>query len=139
MFDLSIEKILVLVFVALFVLGPERLPAAAAWAGKAIRQAKGVVAGAHEKVRAEMGPEFDQLRQPLADLRAPLQELRALRDPRTAVMRHLFTDTDPLAEPPAPTSTGAAGMGVKPVTGQQVPTGPVLARNEPPPVDVDAT
>lgn len=30
MFDLSIGKIMVLVLVALFVLGPERLPAAAA-------------------------------------------------------------------------------------------------------------
>lgn len=34
MFGLSIEKIVVLVVVALFVLGPERLPAAAAWLGK---------------------------------------------------------------------------------------------------------
>jgi len=136
MFDLSIEKILVLVLVALFVLGPERLPAAAAWAGKAIRQAKGAVANAHEQVRTQLGPEYDQLRQPLADLRAPLQELRGLRDPRTAVMRHLFTDSEPLAEPSAPASTSTAGMGVKPVTGLQVPA---LAPNEQPPIDLDAT
>ncbi|MEN3267928.1 MAG: hypothetical protein V7646_4822 [Pseudonocardia sp.] len=29
-----------------------------------------------------MGPEFDELRKPLAELRAPLQELCALRGPR---------------------------------------------------------
>ncbi len=33
MFDLSLEKIAVLMVVALFVLGPERLPAAAGWIG----------------------------------------------------------------------------------------------------------
>lgn len=82
---------------ALFVLGPERLPTAAAWAGKAIRQIKAFATGANEQLRNELGPEFDQLREPLAELRAPLQELRALRDPRAAVMRHLFNDTDPLS------------------------------------------
>lgn len=104
MFDLSIEKILVLVLAALFVLGPERLPAAAAWAGRAIRQVKGFAAGAHEQVRAEMGPEPDQLRAPLAELRAPLQELRAplqelraLCDPRGAVLRHLLAEPTPAA------------------------------------------
>ena len=113
MFGLSIEKILVLVLVGLFVLGPERLPAAAAWAGKTIRQVKGFAAGASEQLHAEMGPELDQLRQPLADLRAPLQELRALRDPRSAVMRHLFADPEPASTPkpvtqPLPGTPGAA-------------------------------
>ncbi|MBN9098764.1 MAG: Sec-independent protein translocase subunit TatB [Pseudonocardia sp.] len=139
MFDLSIGKIMVLVLVALFVLGPERLPAAAAWAGKAIRQVKSFATGANERLRDELGPEFDQLREPLAELRAPLQELRALRDPRAAVVRHLFNDTDPLSEQPASTSSGPAGDGVKPVTGQQVPAPATLARNEAPPIDLDAT
>lgn len=108
MFDLSIEKILVLLLVALFVLGPERLPAAAAWLGKSIRQAKGAIAGANAQLRAEMGPELDQLRAPLAELRAPLAELRALRDPRAAVMRHLLADPAPATSPgPAAASTAA--------------------------------
>ncbi len=118
MFDLSFEKIVVLVVVALFVLGPERLPAAAVWVGKTIRQVKGFAATANEQLQAEMGPELDHLRQPLAELRAPLQELRALRDPRAAVMRHLLADptptpaTDPVAGRTAgavPTVTTDAG------------------------------
>ncbi len=118
MFDLSFEKILLLVVVGLFVLGPERLPAAAEWLGRSIRQLKGFAAAASEQIQAEIGPELDQLRQPLAELRAPLQELRALRDPRSAVMRHL------MADPPG--STDAVPMS----TATAVTT---------PPIDHDAT
>lgn len=92
MFDLSFEKIAVLVVAALFVLGPERLPAAAEWLGSTIRQIKGFATAAGEQLQAEIGPELDHLRQPLAELRAPLQELRALRDPRAALMHHLMAD-----------------------------------------------
>ncbi|MCW2718229.1 MAG: sec-independent protein translocase protein TatB [Pseudonocardiales bacterium] len=129
MFDLSIEKIMVLVVVALFVLGPERLPAAAEWLGRTIRQVKAFAAGASDQLQREIGPEFDQFRKPLADLRAPLQELRGLRDPRAAVMRHLLD-----APEPAPVAV------VKPVTAPPVPAaGQVLAAGERPPVDLDAT
>jgi len=99
MFDLSVPKILVLVLVALFVLGPERLPAAATWLGQNIRRVKGFAAGATETLRNEFGPEFDQLRQPLQDLRGPLQELRGLRNPQAAMMRHLFDEPQPQAQP----------------------------------------
>lgn len=70
MFGLSIEKIVVLIGVALFVLGPGRLPAGASWLGKAIGQVKGFAAAANEQLHAELGPELDQLRQPHAELRA---------------------------------------------------------------------
>lgn len=119
MFGLSIEKIVVLVVVALFVLGPERLPAAAAWLGKTIRQVKGFAAAANDQLHAELGPELDQLRQPLAELRAPLHELRSLRDPRAMMMRHL------LAEPVA-----TAGQAAVVLTKTATPS---------PPVDLDAT
>ena len=87
MFDLSIEKIVVLALVALFVLGPERLPAAAQWLGKTVRQVKDYATGAHEHLRSELGPEFEQFRGPLEDLRS----VRDL-DPRRALRRHLFDD-----------------------------------------------
>ncbi len=136
MFDLSIGKIMVLLLVALFVLGPERLPAAAAWAGRAIRQIKGFAGGANEKLRSELGPELDQLRDPLADLRAPLEELRALRNPRASVMRYLLNETDPLSEQSA-TTTEPAGAAVGSVGNQHVTGAPV--HNPQPPYDDDAT
>ncbi|MFC4942376.1 twin-arginine translocase TatA/TatE family subunit [Pseudonocardia sp. GCM10023141] len=95
MFDLSFEKLLVLVVAALFILGPERLPGAAAWLGQTVRKVKEFGSGAQEQIRRELGPEFEEISRPLAELRAPLQELRALRDPRAAVMRHLLADPAP--------------------------------------------
>ena len=61
MFDLSIGKIVVLGLVALFVLGPERLPAAMGWLGRTIGQVKDYAAGARQHLE---GPEYDQLRAP---------------------------------------------------------------------------
>ncbi len=105
MFDLSPGKILVLVLAALFVLGPERLPAAASWLGGAIRKAKAFAASANAQITSELGPELDHLRAPLAELRAPLQELRGLRDPRSAVLRHLLA-----GDPPAAHAAAAADV-----------------------------
>ncbi len=138
MFDLSIEKIVVLLLVALFVLGPERLPAAAAWLGRTIRQLKTYLAGANEHVRSELGPEFDEIRKPLEELRGPLHDLRALRYPRTTLTRALFD----LAPPPTPTTLGDL---VPTPFDEVVPTIPVPAAMPPPrppgrpPTDPEAT
>lgn len=127
MFDsIGWGEIIVLVVAGLFILGPERLPAAAAWTGKAIRQVREYATGAREQLRGELGPEFDELRK-------PLEELRGLRNfnPRTAVRRTLFDDgqesqsnghTPPAAPPYAPP-----------------PAPERLGPNERPPMDPDAT
>jgi sec-independent protein translocase protein TatB len=80
-------EILVLVVAGLFVLGPERLPGAAAWLGRTIAQAKSFATGATAQIRAEMGPDFD-------DLRRPVDELRRLRgrDPRRSALDALLRD-----------------------------------------------
>jgi sec-independent protein translocase protein TatB len=61
-------EIVVLVVAALFILGPERLPGAAAWLGRTIRQVKTYAAGAGAQIRDELGPDFDELRRPVAEL-----------------------------------------------------------------------
>ena len=79
MFDsMGWGEIIVLIVAGLFILGPERLPSAAAWVGRSIRQVREYASGAREQLRGELGPEFDELRK-------PLEELRGLRDfnPRT--------------------------------------------------------
>lgn len=108
MFGLSIEKIIVLVVVALFVLGPERLPAAATWVGHNLRRGKAVLADAQQRIQDELGPDYDRIREPLQDLRAPLQELRNLRDPRRALLNHLLDEPAPTAPPPTATRPPAA-------------------------------
>ena len=52
-----------------------------------IRQVREYATGARDQLRRELGPEFDELRK-------PLEELKGLRDfnPRTAVRRTLFDD-----------------------------------------------
>ncbi len=128
-------EIIVLIVAGLFILGPERLPSAAAWMGKAVRQVKDYATGAREQLRGQLGSEFDELRK-------PLEELRGLRDfnPRYAVKRSLFDD-DPFLKP--------NGFGTGPNLTKStfpLPDYPVpglapesLAKGERPPIDPDAT
>ncbi|SDC99989.1 Sec-independent protein translocase protein TatB [Actinokineospora iranica] len=80
-------EILVLGIAGLFILGPERLPAAAAWLGRSIRKAREFATGARDQLKTELGPEFDELRKPLQDL----QQLRNF-DPKQIVANQLFGD-----------------------------------------------
>lgn len=73
MFGLSLEHLGILLVAALFVLGPERLPGAVSGVARAARRAREFATGAQERLEAELGPEFEQVRK-------PLQELRALRE-----------------------------------------------------------
>lgn len=92
MFDsIGWTELVVLIVAGLFILGPERLPSAAAWLGKTVRQVKEYATGAREQLRSELGPEFDELRKPLEDLRG----IRNF-DPRKAVTQHLFDGENPL-------------------------------------------
>ena len=86
---MSLEKLFILAIVAMFVLGPERLPTAASWLAKTLRQIKSYTAAANQRIRSELGPEFDDIRQPLDDLRTDWTHLRTWRDPRTALIHHL--------------------------------------------------
>ncbi|WP_296371870.1 MULTISPECIES: twin-arginine translocase TatA/TatE family subunit [unclassified Pseudonocardia] len=107
MFGISYEKLFVLAVIALFVLGPERLPAAATWVGQNIRRVREFAGHANRQLRSELGPEFDQLREPLEQLRGPLQDLRSLRDPRSALMRHLLDEPSPPSNGPVPSARPA--------------------------------
>jgi sec-independent protein translocase protein TatB len=90
MFNIGWAEFLVLTVAGLFIIGPERLPSAAAWLGRSIRQLREYATGAREQLRDHMGPEFDE----------PLEELRRLRrfnprgfTPRSSIA-HLLDDMD---------------------------------------------
>jgi sec-independent protein translocase protein TatB len=122
MFDsIGWGEILVLVVAGLFILGPERLPSAAAWLGRTVRQIREYATGARAQLRAELGPEFDELRRPLEDL-------RGIRDlnPRRMVAKQLFEDDD--VKPNG-----------YPNPAQRPPSARPLAPGERPPIDPDAT
>lgn len=82
-------EMLVLVIAGLVILGPERLPGAIRWTSSALRQARDYVSGATSQLREDLGPEFEDLRQPLAEL----QKLRGMT-PRAAIAKHLLDGDD---------------------------------------------
>jgi sec-independent protein translocase protein TatB len=126
MFDsIGWAEIAVLLLAGLFILGPERLPSAAAWLGRSIRKVREFATGARDQLRSEMGPEFDELRKPLENLR----ELRNF-DPKRMVTQHLFND-----EP----ANGTKPNGYTTPTPPAPTTPPPLAPGEKPPFDPDAT
>ncbi|MBV9164454.1 MAG: twin-arginine translocase TatA/TatE family subunit [Pseudonocardiales bacterium] len=140
MLDLSIEKLFILAVVALFVLGPERLPTAAAWLARTLRQIKDYTYDANQKIRSELGPEFDEIRAPLDDLRSELGGLRTWRNPRTALLRHLRDDPIAPFRYPPPLDSWEPLDNWEPIAHQQPDSSPLpLAAGERPPIDPEAT
>jgi sec-independent protein translocase protein TatB len=84
-------EVLVLIVVGLVVLGPERLPGAIRWTSSALRQARDYLSGMTTQLREDMGPEFDDFREPLSEL----QKLRGMT-PRAALTKHLLDGDDSL-------------------------------------------
>src|SRR4051794_4059526 len=80
---------LLLVVAGLVILGPERLPGAIRWTSGAVRQAREYLSGATSQLRQDLGPEFDDLREPLSEL----QKLRGMT-PRAALTKHLLDGDD---------------------------------------------
>jgi sec-independent protein translocase protein TatB len=140
MFDISWGEFLVLIVAGLFILGPERLPGAAAWLGRSVRQVREYATGAREQLRSELGPEFDELSKPLEDLRS----LRNF-DPKSAITRHLLDATggyDPRDDLKLDLPTGSVLQPLKPNGFPSIgnPTGQrPLTPGEIPPYDPDAT
>jgi sec-independent protein translocase protein TatB len=58
MLGLSMEKILIVLVVAAFIIGPQRLPAYAAKLAQFVKTVKTMADGAKDRITAEMGPEF---------------------------------------------------------------------------------
>lgn len=121
-------EMLVLVVAGLVILGPERLPGAIRWTASTLKQAREYLSGATSQLRQDLGPEFEDLREPLSEL----QKLRGMT-PRAALTKHLLDGDDSFL----------TGNFEKPVSGTPpTATPPVPKPVEPPastPYDSDAT
>jgi sec-independent protein translocase protein TatB len=93
-FGLTIEKLLLIGIIALFLIGPDRLPAYSAQFGRLVRQLRDMASGAKDRMRDELGPDFDDMdwekldpRQydPRRIIREALQESSAGSTPKDAV------------------------------------------------------
>ncbi|WP_280679949.1 twin-arginine translocase TatA/TatE family subunit [Cryobacterium sp. CG_9.6] len=89
MFGLTFEKILIIGIIAVFLLGPDKLPLYAAQLGRLVRQLRDMANGAKDRIRDEMGPEFDELDWKKLDPRQ--------YDPRR-IIREALTEETPLKE-----------------------------------------
>jgi sec-independent protein translocase protein TatB len=124
-------EMLLLVIAGLVILGPERLPGAIRWTSGAVRQARDYISGATNSLREDLGPEFDDLRQPLSEL----NKLRGM-SPRAALTKHLLDGDDSIF-------TGKVDKPVSSPTPE--PTPPTAKAPEPTPAptttpfDTDAT
>lgn len=58
---LTLDKIFVILLIALFVVGPDKLPLYAKKLGEFVRSIKRMANGAKDRLRDEMGPEFDEV------------------------------------------------------------------------------
>ena len=60
-FGLSFEKLFIIAIIAVILLGPERLPYYASQLAKLVRGMRDLANGAKERMREEMGPDFDEV------------------------------------------------------------------------------
>lgn len=61
MFGLTFDKLLVIAVIAVFLLGPERLPGYAAQLARLVRSLRKMADGAKDRLRDEMGSDFDDV------------------------------------------------------------------------------
>ncbi|MBM7772059.1 sec-independent protein translocase protein TatB [Actinokineospora baliensis] len=124
-------EILVLGIAGLFILGPERLPGAAAWVGRSMRKVREFATGARDQLKGELGTDFDDLRKPLQDL----QQLRNF-DPKQMVAKQLFGDD---TNGTKPNGFAASQPAIPPAPPAPKADPPKLNPGERPPIDPDAT
>jgi sec-independent protein translocase protein TatB len=91
---LTIEKLLLIGLIAVIIIGPDRLPGYAAQFGRLVRSLRDMANGAKDRMREEMGPDYDDVDWKKLDPRQ--------YDPRR-IIREALSD-DPA---PAPAVTAA--------------------------------
>jgi sec-independent protein translocase protein TatB len=99
---LTFDKILIILVIAIFLVGPERLPGYAAQLARLTRSLRDMANGAKDRMREEMGPDFDEVDWAKLDPRK--------YDPRR-IIRDALLEEDPAAPvpagPPAPARSTA--------------------------------
>jgi sec-independent protein translocase protein TatB len=131
--DLNFTKLLVLGVVALIIFGPDRLPAMAAQAGRALREMRKILDGAKSELRENLGPEFSEF--DIADLNPRHFVRKHLVDEITGdgVLVNAFQDVRTAA-----TETVRAANGAGSESAGALPV-PSLPPGERPPFDAEAT
>jgi sec-independent protein translocase protein TatB len=131
-FGLSGEKLLILGLIAVFVIGPDRLPGYAKKLATLIKQLRVMAEGAKGQIENEIGEELDW------------QKLDPRRyDPRRIIREALAEEIEPVktAVGGAVASVNAAGTPGKstPAQSKAAPASELLKKGDPAPFDSEAT
>jgi sec-independent protein translocase protein TatB len=86
-FGLTFEKLLLIGVIAVFIIGPERLPAYSAKFGQFVRKLKEMSSGAKDRIKEELGDDFDEVEWKKLDPRQ--------YDPRRIIREALLEDSVP--------------------------------------------
>jgi sec-independent protein translocase protein TatB len=124
-FGLTFDKLLIIAVIAVFLIGPDRLPGYAAQLARLVKSLRTMADGAKDRMREEMGPEFDEVDWKKLDPRQ--------YDPRR-IIREALVDDAP-AGPPLPD---------QPVTRRYIESAyeqrqRKLGKGKPAPFDLEAT
>ena len=99
-FGLTIEKLLLIGVIAIFLIGPDRLPAYSAQFARLVRSLRDMARGAKDRMKEELGPDFDELEWKKLDPRQ--------YDPRRIIREALTEDDAPAAVEPVRSSVESA-------------------------------
>jgi sec-independent protein translocase protein TatB len=91
-FGLTFDKLIIIAVIAVFLIGPERLPHYAARLAGIVRGLRGMADNAKDRMRDEMGPDFDEIDWKKLDPRQ--------YDPRR-IIREALLEESPAGIPPA--------------------------------------
>ena len=142
-FGLTFDKLIIIAVIAVFLIGPDRLPGYAAQLARLVRSLRAMADGAKDRMREEMGPEFDEVDWKKLDPRQ--------YDPRRIIREALLDDpvTATAATTAAATGVAAAVAGEKPKSAELPANRYVesayekrqrrLGKGRPAPYDVEAT
>jgi sec-independent protein translocase protein TatB len=99
-FGLTIEKLLLIGIIAVFLIGPDRLPGYTAQFARLIKSLRDMAKGAKERMRDELGPDFDELEWKKLDPRQ--------YDPRRIIREALLDEPTPAPAAARPATTQPA-------------------------------
>ncbi len=138
-FGLTFDKLIIIAVIAVFLIGPDRLPGYAAQLARLVRSLRAIADGAKDRMREEMGPEFDEVDWKKLDPRQ--------YDPRRIIREALLEDPAPATATGA--EAGAEAEAEKPTSGEQTASPYVesayekrqrrLGKGRPAPYDPEAT
>jgi len=99
-FGLTPDKLIIIVVIAVFLIGPDRLPGYAAQLARMVRSLRRMADGAKDRMREEMGDDFDDVDWRKLDPRQ--------YDPRRIIREALIDDDDDIDIVPVPAAAAEA-------------------------------